>query len=247
MIKENIRRVFAGAGFQLYRSENILYVPEDVMMKAYLMKAACCIKDSVRTVFDVGANVGTFSGFASSLFPEADIYSFEPVADTYKTLNENSKHKNKLYPFNIAFGSGREENKKIFRKKDSQWNSLANNDSWYQDENNFELIQVDTIDHFMSENKIAALEILKTDTEGYDLQVLKGAEKALTENRIKIIVCEVAFNKEDIQHSYFNEIQDYLFPKGFRVFGFTGLQAAYKFQNKMGIGYCNCLFLNSDN
>ena len=37
---------------------------------------------AVRTIFDVGANVGQTASALSAMFPESTIYSFEPFADT---------------------------------------------------------------------------------------------------------------------------------------------------------------------
>jgi hypothetical protein len=78
MIKENIRKVFALSGYQIYKSENVLYIPEDVMMKAYLLKATEFLSGPVKTIFDVGANIGGFSRFVSGIFPSANVFAFEP-------------------------------------------------------------------------------------------------------------------------------------------------------------------------
>jgi FkbM family methyltransferase len=246
MIKENIRKVFALSGYQIYKSENVLYIPEDVMMKAYLIKATEFLSGPVKTVFDIGANIGGFSRFVSGIFPSANVFAFEPISENFTALKNNTAEEKNIHPVKLAFGAKAEMNKKIFLKSDSQWHSLANNSTWHNNENNFENINIGMVDEYLAKNKLAVIDILKTDTEGYDLEVLKGADKALTENKIKVVVCEVGFNKDDIQHTLFNPVHEYLFGKGFRVMGFTGLQASYKIQNKFGVGYCNCIFLNSD-
>jgi FkbM family methyltransferase len=246
MLKKQIRNLFAKADLQIFKSENAIYIPEEIMMRAYLLKATDSISGTVRTIFDVGANIGTYSHFISSIFPSAKVYAFEPISETFNLLKKNTSSKPNIHPVQLAFGSQAEEKKKIFLKQHSQWHSLANNSTWYDNPNNFENITVETIDEFMIENNIDTIDILKTDTEGYDFEVLKGAEKALGQSKIRLIVCEVGFNKHDIQHTYFNSIQEFLFDKGFRVLGFTGLEACYKIENKYGVGYCNCLFLNSD-
>jgi FkbM family methyltransferase len=246
MVKKGIRNLFGQLGFQIYKSENVLYIPEEILLKAYMLKAFESMNNTVRTIFDIGANIGNFTRFVSSVFPDAEVFSFEPVSANYSSLKKNSVENKKVHSYHFTLGSHPEQKKKLFLKEDSTWHSLANNDSWVLDENNFEYVTVETVDRFMNENSVRSIDILKTDTEGYDLEVLKGAEKALSENRIKMVICEVGFNKEDIQHTHFSAVQDYLFDKGFRVFGFTGLQACYEFNNKLGIGYCNCLFLNSD-
>lgn len=47
-------------------------------------------------VLDIGSNVGLFSLFAASRFPQASVYSFEPEPDALKRLLENLEHNSKL-------------------------------------------------------------------------------------------------------------------------------------------------------
>jgi hypothetical protein len=111
------------------------------------------------------------------------------------------------------------------------------------------MIYVNTLDNFCKSEEIESIDILKTDTEGYDLEVLKGAENLLNNNAIKFVLAEVGFNKNDIQHTYFHDIYAYLNDKGFKVLGFLDLydqNAIYNIdQNSFGLGYCNCLFINT--
>src|SRR5687768_1091411 len=46
---------------------------------------------SFKTVFDVGANVGQSTRRYRLAFPDAQIFSFEPVPTTYETLTANLK------------------------------------------------------------------------------------------------------------------------------------------------------------
>ncbi len=45
----------------------------------------------IKTVLDIGANIGTFSVLAAITFPQAKIYCFEPSASTYALLKHNLK------------------------------------------------------------------------------------------------------------------------------------------------------------
>jgi hypothetical protein len=44
---------------------------------------------NIATVLDIGAHVGGFSYTARPLFPQAQIYAFEPLPDCYAQLQEN--------------------------------------------------------------------------------------------------------------------------------------------------------------
>lgn len=55
-------------------------------------------------IFDVGANIGIYSLSFSNLFPNATIYSFEPVKKTYDILVDNIKLNNakNIVPLNYG-------------------------------------------------------------------------------------------------------------------------------------------------
>jgi amino acid adenylation domain-containing protein/FkbM family methyltransferase len=63
-------------------------------------------------VFDVGANIGMFTLFISTMIPEATVYSFEPIPAIYDTLSLNvslCKSNIKTIPMGLSDKPGREE------------------------------------------------------------------------------------------------------------------------------------------
>jgi FkbM family methyltransferase len=54
-----------------------------------------------RIIVDIGAHIGSFTALAAKYFPEADIYSFEPLKQHYRVLVRNSP-KGRCYPQNLA-------------------------------------------------------------------------------------------------------------------------------------------------
>jgi tRNA1(Val) A37 N6-methylase TrmN6 len=53
---------------------------------------------NVKTIFDVGANIGQTSLFLSHHFPQADIFAFEPIKDTYDFFKITLKNYLKYNP-----------------------------------------------------------------------------------------------------------------------------------------------------
>ena len=51
-------------------------------------------------------------------------------------------------------------------------------------------VPVDTVDDFISRSEIASVEIMKLDTEGYEMDVLSGAARSIHEGKIKLILFE---------------------------------------------------------
>ena len=103
-----------------------------------------------------------------------------------------------------------------------------------------------TLDEFVEVQRINEPIILKTDTEGYDLEVLRGAKRLLSSGMIEIIICEVGFNKEDSQHSFIIDIFNYLSSIEYRLCDIQD-QVAYKHSDwgdVLSIGYANAWFVS---
>ena len=57
------------------------------------------------------------------------------------------------------------------------------------------------LDHYLEQHpEIGQIDLLKIDTEGYDLKVLTGAHKTLSQAKVKMIFTEVGFSKENNLH-----------------------------------------------
>jgi FkbM family methyltransferase len=53
---------------------------------------------------DVGANFGQFAKFINKLFPESNIYSFEPIKECFDKLKLNNPEIVNYKIFNYALG-----------------------------------------------------------------------------------------------------------------------------------------------
>ncbi|MDP5019035.1 MAG: FkbM family methyltransferase, partial [Dolichospermum sp.] len=195
----------------------------------------------IRTIFDVGANIGQTAQYYHQQFPEAKILSFEPVAETFRILESNTKKLSRVHCFNNGFGE-HDQKMKIFLKQDSGNNSLV--DSINIDQNlGGEIIDVKTIDGFCKLNNVNNIDLLKTDAEGYDLQVIKGAEDYLNAKKISFILSEVGFYKKDSGHTFFMDLHDYLIDKDYQLVDLYDTTPAFYLPNKFG--FCNALFIDS--
>src|SRR4051794_8264094 len=58
----------------------------------------------IKTVFDIGANVGQSALEYADRFPKAAIYSFEPVTSTYERLLSSTSHIERIKCFCLAMG-----------------------------------------------------------------------------------------------------------------------------------------------
>ncbi|MEE9542246.1 MAG: FkbM family methyltransferase, partial [Thermodesulfobacteriota bacterium] len=58
-----------------------------------------------RTILDIGANIGISSVYFANRYPEAKIFSFEPVPSNYALLEKNIKNYDQISAFNVALGA----------------------------------------------------------------------------------------------------------------------------------------------
>jgi FkbM family methyltransferase len=56
-------------------------------------------------------------------------------------------------------------------------------------------VKLETMDDYTSLNQISYVDILKIDTQGFELEVLKGAARMMREHRIRLIYAELIFSE----------------------------------------------------
>jgi len=95
MLKQSIRKAFNTIGFDLVR-----------MSKSPRHSLLGLRHLPIRTIIDVGGNTGQFARMISSIFPEAHIYSFEPLGKPFKQLKEWAKADRigKITCYNLGLG-----------------------------------------------------------------------------------------------------------------------------------------------
>jgi FkbM family methyltransferase len=149
-------------------------------------------KFDINNIFDVGANVGSWSIIANEHFDNATIHSFEIVPDTYTRLTNTVNKIESINPHCIGFGDTEEVLKINYSKNASSLSGLY--DVYHPDPDIIKInVKVSTIDIFCRENRIDYIDFLKIDTEGMELKILKGAEHLLRSGSIKVIQFEYGF------------------------------------------------------
>jgi FkbM family methyltransferase len=169
--------------------------------------------DDARCIFDVGGNIGQSAIAFALTFPNATVHSFEPFPEAFHQLSiTGAKFKDRIKPWRLALGdkehallTGVDPSSK------SQLNALAPGSGGAS-------VKVTTVDAFCNRERIASIDILKTDTEGYDARVLSGARRMLSEKRIQCVVSEVGF-VGDRHHTPFEEVYGILHTNGYWLAG----------------------------
>ena len=81
-------------------------------------------------------------------------------------------------------------------------------------------VEVTTLDEYCSQRNIPAIDILKSDTQGFDLEVIKGANNLLANRRIHLIYMEITFCDMYKGLPRADEIFGFLFDHGFSLVSF---------------------------
>ena len=176
---------------------------------------------NVDLVIDVGANTGFFGKELRALGYIGKIVSFEPLAEAYSNLERTTRNDELWRTYNFALG---EESGKEFIQisKNSHSSSIleiseihtkAESTSTYVGKQE---VQVYTLDLMFNDIKEAAKEIfLKIDTQGYELNVVKGAIKSLPYiNTIKLEMSLLPLYKNQ---PLYNEILSFLHLHGYTL------------------------------
>ena len=136
-------------------------------------------------VIDIGANVGISSvAIARKIGERGKLHSFEPLPQYFDVLKENISSNGlenvEVYELAVTDQVGRA----YFYQKE-----LSSGIVFEEGAKKCE-VPTTTIDRFLSGEKIERIDLINMDCEGSELLVLKGAEKTLHKNKVKIF-CEI--------------------------------------------------------
>ena len=179
--------------------------------------------NNISLILDVGANTGQFvREMRDDTNFSGKIISFEPLSDAYKILEKNSKNDHNWHVRNYALGDVENSSADINISKNSYSSSIlgmlprhylcAENSEYVGSE----LINITTLDSIFQEIDSGSDNIyLKIDTQGFESQVLEGANNSLS--RIDIIQVEMSIVPLYNNQLLFRDMLDLLFEKGFTL------------------------------
>lgn len=143
--------------------------------------------------FDVGANVGEWTealleSARQVRTPDLQIHAFEPSAYTYNRLTERLNGTSVLRN-RLGLSDHEGEATLHIRHPGAGVNSLHATSTGVVDEGT-ERVQLTTIDRYCTNHGIVHVHLLKVDTEGHDLSVIRGARSMLTLHRVSVLQFE---------------------------------------------------------
>ena len=153
---------------------------------------------------DVGANIGSYAIWAADL--DAEVIALEPAKDTFGLLQENIALNG--YPVKAIQAAAEAV------CGTARFTSGQDTVNRMDPEGIAETAMV-TIDSVIQGRTVAGM---KVDVEGFEIEVLRGCERALSEHRIRLIQLEWNSTSEDALGTGREPVADLLAAHGYRLF-----------------------------
>lgn len=178
------------------------------------------LKNNNIVAFDVGAKNGIFK--LGKLEQHIKFYGFEPNEIEFQRLKKRGNVE--YFPFALGETNGIRD---LYLTNHSSFSSFLKLDEfnfkkhfglmkdfpkWKEDMSVKEIIpvKVKSLDSIFKEIAIPHIDFLKLDTQGTELEILRGGKNLLSGNKISMIYAEFSFIKSYKNQNSFSEMEIYL-------------------------------------
>ena len=149
----------------------------------------------ISVIYDIGANVGTWSVLAKALVPDARIEAFEPLPKHQTEFLRNCKGIADITLHSVALGSDNatgtfhvtdfSDASSLLQPTEATWAQFG-----VREVQQFPLSVV-RLDDYRRERQLPPPDLIKLDIQGFELEALRGAPECLTS--AKAVIAEVSF------------------------------------------------------
>jgi FkbM family methyltransferase len=228
-----LKRWLHSLGYEVRRTS----APETIGSDAFQdMRRLITIERPV--VLDVGANIGQSIDLFREYFQNSIIHSFEPGKSAFAALREKYDKATGVYLVNSALGAVPESRTLIENIETDMSSILEPSSECWGEVVNRRTIDVLTVDEYCERSNISGIDILKSDTQGFDLEVLRGANGMLP--TVTLIYIELIFGDMYKGLPRLDTVYSFLSEHGFSLVSF------YKMHYRNGLlSWTDALFVNN--
>ena len=230
-MKREIRKFVRKFGFDIVKFQ------KDKMGIYPFYDMAKFVKSNNPIFLDIGANTGQTVKDMKEVFKDATIHAFEPSPSTFEILKKNTSSFKNIQYWNCGIGSSNKV--LIFNEY-----ALSNMSSFFELQNvnpsdlkNQIKVKVTSVDQFIVDNQIQMIDVLKIDTEGFELEVFKGSINTFKQVKIGMIFFEASFSLGNENMPSFTDLYDFVIENDFELVSIYPVIH----RNNMG-AYTNILF-----
>ena len=190
-MKRSIKRVINGLGYEIRTlSRQSSHSSRETLDRLLDRNAELLI-------FDVGAHRGQSASSYAERFPRSKVLSFEPYSPSFRELERLRSER--LIPYNFGFSDVRGASSFSVNRSSATNSLLELSDTagrtWGS---GLGLVHEEvtecmfrTLDDFLEEQRIDAIDFMKVDVQGAEYRVLAGGDGALAKKKIKAIQLEL--------------------------------------------------------
>jgi FkbM family methyltransferase len=170
----------------------------------------------IRAIYDIGANVGTWTLLAKALHPQATVEAFEPLPRHLTEFRRNVAQLSGTSLHEVALGAS--NGSAVMHVMDfSDASSLLppapmSRVHFGVSESASVELMVRRLDDYRLEHSLPIPDLLKLDVQGYELEVLRGAPQTLA--AAKAVIAEVSFVEYYVGQCMFHEVTAFMAEHG---------------------------------
>jgi FkbM family methyltransferase len=173
----------------------------------------------ISVIYDIGANIGTWTLLAKAVIPAAYVHAFEPLPKHQDAFDDSLADVHDVTLHRVALGS---ENEKAvlyvtdFSDASSMLRPAPKSQAHFGVRQAGQLsMRTHRLDDFRSANKLPGPDLIKLDVQGYELEVLQGAIECLTSARA--VITEVSFVECYEAQPLFSDVVRFMADHGFHA------------------------------
>ena len=231
-MKKKIKKIVKKLGYTLVNNESFNKLVNNKNQNIYsknqlLYSFFTLLKNQnyyPETIYDIGANKGTWTNECLKYFPKSTYYLFEPQINLKDDINTLLKGYENVRLFSVGVGDINDSLNFTMHERDDSCSYTFTEDE--AKEKGFKQIKLPIVrlDSFVKDNALKTPNLLKIDAEGLDLKVLEGSLGVL--KNVEIIMVEVAIVHPGMENTALN-VLNYLDLKGFKLFDITDINRPF--------------------
>src|SRR6185369_17454681 len=170
------------------------------------------------TIYDIGANIGfTLLNFAKLTGAKGYVFGFEPDPVNFSQCTQNIGLNNfqNIEVHNFGLGKEKSQNKLYVDSENNRGgNRILTDETGTGKE--FSIINVISLDEWVTDRNPFKIDLIKIDTEGYEMNILSGSQQTLA-RYAPILFIEVDDNNLRLQGHSAKLLIEFLITMGYQV------------------------------
>jgi len=178
-------------------------------------------KARIKTIYDLGANMGTWSLLADTLIPGAAIHAFEPIPNYQDRYLQTTANMPNATLHKVGVGAETKKARFNVAGHSSSFLEVSENlVKMFPGERKTGELEVDMVrlDDYVQRNAMPLPDLMKLDVEGYELEVLKGAVNCM--KHCRYIILEVSFIERHIGQALFSQVACFMGQQDYELCAF---------------------------